>query len=318
MVALINPITKKQTMLKWIKRILLALVSAVLLLVIGLWLTFYFWKQDLNEKLPYESSIAETKNGPVEYVLQGNSDRYMLFIHGTPGSAYIADTKVFLENEYSVLAISRPGYFKTPLSSGESPKEQAELYKLLLDELDIDSVYVNGISGGGPSSVQFANQYPERTAAVILRAALTESIDTFKERNLPEKFFETEFGMWLGVNIMSLSADSVTKQKMKLYAEKGVFPMDQTNTGVQNDHLHFGQLENLQLETITKPVLIIHGTKDENVPFVFADNAHRKIPNSQLLKLKDKGHFVFWTAEADRINKEIMDFITTNEYTQPN
>ena len=160
--------------LKLVKFIFLALVSLILVLIVALWIYFYSWKKDAINNLPNNSLVIKTEKGEVEYTLTGNSDKYMLLVHGTPGSVHVEEGNSFVENGFNVLSISRPGYYKTPLSSGETPKEQAALYKALLDELKIDSIYVNGISGGGPSSIQFALDYPERTAGLILRAAVSE------------------------------------------------------------------------------------------------------------------------------------------------
>jgi pimeloyl-ACP methyl ester carboxylesterase len=41
---------------------------------------------------------------------------------------------------YRLLAVSRPGYLGTPLSSGRDPREQADLFAALLDALGIDRV----------------------------------------------------------------------------------------------------------------------------------------------------------------------------------
>jgi uncharacterized protein YxeA len=83
-------------MLKWTKRILIGILGLVLILFLVSWISFLFWKKETLAEMPYESSVIETKNGPVEYTQQGEGDRVMLIAHGTPGSAYIADTEYFV------------------------------------------------------------------------------------------------------------------------------------------------------------------------------------------------------------------------------
>lgn len=296
--------------LKWIKRIFLSILSLLLIVVLGLWVTFYFWKKEVINDLPKNSLVINTDKGEIECTLTGNSDRYMLMIHGSPGSVHVEESKTFVDKGFKVLAISRPGYYKTPLTSGKTPKEQAVLYKSLLDELKIDSIYVNGISGGGPSSIQFALDYPERTAGLILRAAVSEKIvEGNKEKGLVDSFFETEFGTWLGIQIALTQADDEMKKGISWYIKTSMFPRELSNDGYINDLNQFSVLEDLPLEKITVPTIIFHGDKDDNVPFSFAQNASKRIPNATLFEMKGKTHYAFFGSYGNTINNEIVKFI---------
>jgi pimeloyl-ACP methyl ester carboxylesterase len=180
-----------RNILKWAKRIFITILSLIIVIIIGLYFTFYFWKKDLVKNLPQDSQVISTDKGDIEYRLLGNSDKYMLMIHGTPGSVHVAGGQPFAEQGFSILGISRPGYYQTPLSSGKTPKEQAALYKSLLDELNIKSVFVNGISGGGPSSIQFALDYPEHCDGLILSAAVSEKIGQENDEKMHRKEYPT-------------------------------------------------------------------------------------------------------------------------------
>jgi len=69
----------------------------------------------------------------------------------------------------------------------------------------------------------------------------------------------------------------------------------------------------LNLESITAPTLIFHGTKDMTVPIDYASRAADRIPNARLVEMEGKDHFVFWTPYADSINREIVRFVDTKE-----
>jgi pimeloyl-ACP methyl ester carboxylesterase len=58
--------------------------------------------------------------------------------------------------------------------------------------------------------------------------------------------------------------------------------------GVDNDWERFGAIESLELETISAPTLLIHGTADTDVPPEQSENAARAIPDAELLQL-DRG-----------------------------
>lgn len=75
---------------------------------------------------------------------------------------------------YRVIVPSRPGYLRTPLSSGSKPTEQARLLVCLLDSLGIDQVALYAYSQGGSSSLEFAWAYPQRCAGLILFSAITQ------------------------------------------------------------------------------------------------------------------------------------------------
>lgn len=282
--------------------------------MIGLYVTFFFWEKEVINDLPNNSLVIDTDKGQVEYTLNGNSDKYMLLVHGSPGSVYVEESKLFVDKGFKVLAISRPGYYKTPLTSGETPKEQAALYKSLLDELKIDSVYVNGVSGGGPSSIQFALDYPERTAGLILRAAVSEkNVEENTEKGLVDSFFETEFGTWLGIQIALTQADDEMKKGINFYIKRGMFPRELSNEGYKNDNNQFAVLKDFPLEKITVPTIIFHGDKDDNVPFSFAQNASKRIPNATLFEMKGKTHYAFFGSYGDTINNKIVQFIKNQE-----
>jgi len=300
-------------MIKWIKRIIVGVLGLLMVLFLISWISFYNWKKDTLEAMPYESSVVQTPNGPVEYIQQGEGSKYMLIVHGSPGSAYVADTKSYVENGFNVIAISRPGYYNTPLTSGKTPKAQAELYKLLLDQLGVEKVYVNAISGGGPSGIQFTINYPERTSGLILRAAISGQFDALtREPGSVEKFIQTEYGLWLLTRVMSLQADEVMQKNMEKALKKGFFPLEQTKSGLQNDAEQFSLIESFDLEKIKVPTLIIHGNKDVNVPFNVARNTSERIPNSKLFEMDGKDHFVFFSSYKDTINSKIIEFVKIN------
>ena len=74
---------------------------------------------------------------------------------------------------FTVISPTRPGFGRTPLASGPTPEEAADLLAALLDELSIDQVLMFGISGGGPTSLQFALRHPNRCKALMTEVAVT-------------------------------------------------------------------------------------------------------------------------------------------------
>jgi len=63
-----------------------------------------------------------------------------------------------------------------------------------------------------------------------------------------------------------------------------------------------------QLPNIKNPVLIIHGTGDNVLPYGNAELLHKKIPNSKLETYEGVGH-LFWIEEPERTVKVISSFL---------
>src|SRR5262245_61480430 len=160
-------------MLKWTWRIAIGLIGVVLVATLVLLIAFAFWIADYKRDLVAGSNIASTSRGEIEYAIAGEGTP-MLRLHGRPVGydAVIAGPRARPDDyaAYKTIAVSRPGYLRTPLSSGRTPAEQADLYAALLDSLGINRVIVYGASGGGPSALQFAIRHPNRTIALILVA----------------------------------------------------------------------------------------------------------------------------------------------------
>lgn len=122
---------------------------------------------------PLSAEVVTTSRGRIETAVAGERGPVVMAVHGTPGDwrqarALAAD----LSDRYRVLLPARPGYGRTSLRIGRSPQEQADALRALLDALDLERAVAVGISGGGPSSYEFAVRHPERCAGLVLCCAV--------------------------------------------------------------------------------------------------------------------------------------------------
>lgn len=298
--------------MKLFKKILIGVIGLIVLVCFGFWIYFQIWKISAERNLPTNSIVFESSQGPIEYYALKDITNPVLALHGTPGSAFVnfPYEDVFSESGLSMVSVSRPGYYQTPLFSGKTLEEQSTLYKLLLDELGIESLFLFGISGGGPSAIQFALDYPEKCKGVILVAAITHKISLASNESFVNKLLSTEFVTWMAVQGMVNSfKDKETKEGMKTYLKNGFFPFKFTSQGSQNDVNNFKDLE-LDLTALEVPVLLIHGTADKNVPSFFSEEAHKQIPNSTLLLLDGIDHFD--VVKNEKANRAIIEFVGQN------
>lgn len=136
---------------------------------------YHRWLQQQRVRLTAGSQMLETSKGLLEYQMLG-SGPVVLVLHGSPGGydGGLSFAQVLGLDNCTLLSVSRPGYLRTPLSSGPSPEDQADLYAAALDALAIPQVVVAALSGGGPSGLQFALRHPDRCRALTLFSALSQ------------------------------------------------------------------------------------------------------------------------------------------------
>ena len=249
----------------------------------------------------------------------------VLFIHGTPGG-YDQTTSI---EGFRVLAPSRPGYLRTPLDVGRTPAEQAHAYTVLLDSLGIDKVVVMGASGGGPSSISFAAAYPERTLALIAMEAVSQPFELTEDQPPPPFFMESDFFLWTTLSLLDtfmgaegivglLVPDPAIQQMIladpvKTEAITGliwsVWPISQRSSGQENDSVQFGLL-NLPSDRVTVPTLIVHGTKDINVPYRQSQLLAEQIPHASLHSIEGGDHMMPFS-HSEEVAMAVKQFIAT-------
>jgi len=126
-------------------------------------------------------------------------------LHGAPGGydQGTLDMEMWIDEGFSLLAISRPGYLRTPLNTGETFEEQADAIEALLNTLGISKVAILGASGGGPIALHFALRHPNRLSALVLMAAVSNEYSVSQDQmdSLLGRIFLSDsgadFGAWL-------------------------------------------------------------------------------------------------------------------------
>jgi pimeloyl-ACP methyl ester carboxylesterase len=248
--------------------------------------------------------VVTTAAGPVELRESGRG-LPVLVLHGTPGGSdqAIAASQV-LGLDARVLAPSRPGYLGTPLSTGVTPLEQADAMVALLDELGVDAAVVLGASGGGMAAVELAARYPARVRGLVLWSAVTAPLRIWSGPLLHGPLARRSVGEAVvrmarrspGLLVGSQAKDASVVDAALAIAGT-VFPIGPRRDGFANDSRQARSFDSHAVTRITAPTLIVHGTKDRNVPFSQATHAARSIPQARLITVPGANH---WTTMADR------------------
>ncbi|HAR63017.1 MAG TPA: alpha/beta hydrolase, partial [Candidatus Margulisbacteria bacterium] len=281
----------------------------------------------MEKSLP---SIINTSMGPIEYLDTGSGPA-ILCIHGAMGGydQSITLAKTIGAPGYRYIAVSRPGYLGTPLSSGLTPEEQADLLAKLLDALQVKEVIVMAISGGGPSAMQFALRHNKRCQKLIL----CSTVGSPAANKIPMSFhvFTRLARIKPLVRLLKRKTEANLEQSMsKSISDPEILKKTLHNTevmelfkvvllgsfdrmadrvaGTKNDIRISGQFT-CQYESITVPTLIVHGSKDPLVPFehhgkILAES----IPGAKLCLLEGGEHVAIFT-HRNQVQKAVKDFL---------
>lgn len=281
-------------------------------------------KREILPGLTISPRTVLTENGLVEFSMSENNGPVILCVHGGLGGFDQARLVVnwLSTQEFTLLCPSRPGYLGTPLESGRTFEQQADLLAGLLDQLGIEKVAVISLSAGGPPAYQFAIRHPDRIWALVAIDSVSGSYHPPEMAGpLTEAIIMSSFGQKI-VNMLVKRLPKIliaevfrgigyySKEQRKrqieyvlnepeaftfLKALLGTMnPYAERKEGNLNDMNGFSKLTHLPLEQVRCPSLIIHGTHDADVKFSDGVYAYEHIPGAQRYWIDEGDHLGFW------------------------
>lgn len=269
-------------------------------------------KRRLMTLLVAGSRVAETSCGRVEYALAGDGPAVLV----SPGSGggydqglYIA--ALFRPMRFKFVCVSRPGYLRTPLSTGRTPAQQADAYAALLDSLGVSRAAVLAHSTGGPAALQFAFRHPDRCWGLVLASAVNRATPLSPLlRRAQSVLFRSDLIPWLlnrPAEYVLLAWNGIRpdlqarlrRDPEKMGLLRGIFKRDFTASlrrpGMLNDLEQVAALPEHALELIGVPVLVIHSRTDPVVPLAQAEALAAKVSAARLLDVAEGGHLCLVT-----------------------
>ncbi|MDB9822617.1 alpha/beta hydrolase [Deltaproteobacteria bacterium] len=282
----------------------------------------------LSSKL--DPKTADTSVGLVEYTEIGNGP-VVVSLHGAMGGY---DQGLILAQTignagYRYIAISRPGYLGTPMTSGRSPEQQGDLITALLDSLGIIQAGVIAVSGGGPSAVQFGLRHPDRCKGLVLVSTCADKVDTpiplsFKVMTYLARWpwFVRKFRRKAEGNLEAVAKRSIRDPEIlaRTINDADTWPifskmllstfhqMGRRLEGTKND-IEITRTATYPLEDLNVPVLIVHGTQDQLVEFeVHAKMYETRLPNAELLAVDGGEHVAIFT-HRNIVRAKVIEFM---------
>lgn len=320
-------------------------VSAVLF-VVATFGGFVLWKRRRLAEIGRGSEIVQTARGVVEFT-RGGKGPVILQMHGgaTGCDQTLALSWDFHETGFAILTPSRPGYLRTPLTTGPTPEAAADAIAGLLDVLGIDQVAVMGTSGGGPTSLQIALRHPARVSCLVLQSAVTRQFIEPRRstHSLLGRVVFSRSGKWLvdfcswgiallvrywpGLLVRSfLNASEVLDPALASERRADILrdpqqlaffrrvtmsglPLSIRQAGIRNDLEQYAELPVYPLEQIACPTLVLHGRADGNVPFAHAEFVARTVPDVELYAIENCGHLIWVGSGAAKARERVLAFL---------
>lgn len=300
-------------------------------------------KKELIDGVTIDPRIIETKLGKIEIDITNKDAPVILGCHGGIGGVDQSRLMIqFAEENYRLLSLSRPGYLGTPIESGKSIDEQADLFAATLDALNIDKVALLSGSFGGPFGYAFALRYPDRiwaliacdsvsghydipeTAGPITQAiflsdigqSLLQSFTRLKPDAFIKKFFQTE--VYFTKDQLQKHIDFVMNNKdineWVISFLNCIYPYKTRQVGTENDMNIALKLTHLPVEKIKCPTLVVHGTHDSDVKFYDGVYVYENLPGAERLWIEEGSHICFWVNERSKeAQTYALDFLRKHQ-----
>lgn len=284
------------------------------------------------------TTLIDLSAGPVEFRLEKRGPRVVLMLHGGHVRAGLPlGEEVFADAGCTVVAVSRPGYGRTPLSTGTAPDRFADVLGDLCGRLGVASLAaVVGQSAGGPTAVTMAARHPGLVERLILQSAVglrpwpgrrtrVGAGIVFHPRVEPvtwaflHALLRRAPGLGLRLLLPDLTRRPVTELLAALTtAQRGMllelFGQMRSGAGFSNDVRtmtapgHLGSLT-AQAARLRQPTLVIASRDDGSVSYAHAQSLADTIPNARLITSTAPSHMIWLGDDYPDIATTITDFL---------
>ena len=277
------------------------------------------------------TAVTRLPDGPVEYRLDRRGAAVVLVFHGGHVRAGLAlNEEVFAAAGCTVLAPSRPGYGRTPLSTGRSVEGFTDVVRALCEDLGVGRLTaVVGVSGGGPTAATMAARHADLVERLILVSAVGWLPYPDRRTRLAAHVgfaAGIEAVTWAGIHtlarvapdaclrlmVRSLSTRPVGEVMAGLRAEDGalmlaLFTQMRSGRGFLNDLRSTPDVT----ARINQPTLVVATRTDGGVPFAHAESLAGAIRGAQLVESRADTHLVWLAADWPAIVERIQRFLGT-------
>ncbi len=270
--------------------------------------------------------IAQTLAGPIEYRVEGRGPTVMVLQGGHCSRESRLSHERLVDDGFTVLTPSRPGYDRTPAAVGPTAQAAADALVALLDSLNLAQVDVIGISAAGPTALALAQRHPNRVRRLVLESAIATPWDPQTKRQARLLFGRAEKLTWgllklalklaprpvLQVMVQAFTTLDAAAVMAQFSADDLAFvrrliETSQSGRGFVHDLEH--QVESLT--SITVPILFMYSPYDKAAP---PSNVHRvaaEVGHCEVYEVPADSHLIWIGPAADAVWQRRLTFLRT-------
>jgi len=244
----------------------------------------------------------------------------IVLIHGWPlnDAMYEYQYQYFVQKGFRVIGISLRGFGKSDRPYGKYDFDVfSDDIKVVMEKLKIQNAVLGGFSMGGAVVVHYMAKY--NGAHVSKLALFGAAAPSWKQREGYPFGASDEAAAGL-IQTTRTNRQQLIEDFGKALgaAENSISPaMSQWLASINSDASPYATTQAIialrdldlrpALSKINVPVAIFHGTKDKLCDFVFAEQLHKGIKNSFIVKFEKSGHALF-IEEMEKFNTELEKF----------
>jgi pimeloyl-ACP methyl ester carboxylesterase len=266
----------------------------------------------------------------LSYVVQGaehGTNGAIVLLHEIPAGAFAwADVIPQLAGaNRAVYAIDMLGYGQSehPWPADTSNWGQADTLSMLFEQLNLTNIVLVGHGLGGAVAQVLATRLSrERVAALVLidtycfeySFAPNWPLSEMKKRQDVDAPKQTKVEDLIADLKETLSNGSYNPQRFQSFLSDYIEPWNsELGKEVLFQHIRllipgYTNSVSTDLKELGKPVLIIWGQNDQQVPLKFAERLHREIPGAELVIVPEAGHLILFDA-PDAVASALSNFI---------
>lgn len=266
----------------------------------------------------------------ISYIVQGaeyGTDGAIVLLHDIPAGAFAWEAVMpkLAGLNRAVYAIDMLGYGQSdhPWPADTSVWGHADVLSLLLKRLNLTNIILIGHGlGGGVAQILATRLYRDQVAALVLVDTISYLHSFDANWPLPEMEKRQDFDAPKQTHLEDLIRDLKATLPAAVVNTKGFADVLDQYVAPWNSELgkevlfqhvrllipYYTNAVSSDLKVVGKPMLIIWGEKDIQMPINYAVRLQREIPGSKLVTVPNAGHLILFDA-PDAVAKAVVDFV---------
>lgn len=260
---------------------------------------------------PESKYLALSDSEKIHYRDQGNPDGpVIVLVHGFSASLHTWEPWVrALGDEYRLISLDLPGHGLTRGFGLEQMNVTSfgDVVAALTDALGVDRFILAGSSMGGHTAWVYAVDHPGQVEALVLVGASGWPPTEEELAETPWMFKALQYGLVRAV-VRDLDNSAMIRSGLEAsFVDQGAVTEDMVQRYVALNRApgHRDAIMHLladsnnrrlatpeQMESLQMPVLVMHGTGDQLVPYAQGEALANAIPGARLITYENVGHIV--------------------------